>query len=153
MKRFLLIAALILLFGQLQASAIPNPWVDCGSDMACGADKAGFSLPIKVKIYNVRAMDGLFEIKFALDKKRNVSVRKTQTYSGNDLSGVYENYPVNKTISLIDGVLFNVRGDNKRFYVVNFAAETGYYSLYSKEGMKEKDIKYLYNLIKDAETK
>ena len=132
------------------ASAIPNPWIDCGDDIYCGAKKAGFNLPIRVKNYSVRAMEGLLEINFPLDKKRNVSLRKTETYKEN-LSGVYENYPINKTITLNNGVMFNVRGDKKKFYVANFAAESGYYSMYSKEGMKLKDINYFYKLLEEAE--
>ena len=131
-------------------SAIPNPWIDCNDDISCGAKKAGFNLPIRVKNYNVRAMKGLLEINFPLDKKRSVSLRKSETYEGN-LSGVYENYPVNKTLSLNNGVMFNVRGKKNKFFVADFAAETGYYSFYSKQGMKTKDINYIYNLLAEAE--
>ena len=131
-------------------SAVPNPWIDCNDDISCGAKKAGFNLPIRVKHYNVRAMKGLLEINFPLDKKRSVSLRKSETYEGN-LSGVYENYPVNKTLSLNNGVMFNVRGKKNKFFVADFAAETGYYSFYSKQGMKTKDINYIYNLLAEAE--
>ena len=131
-------------------SAVPNPWIDCNDDISCGAKKAGFNLPIRVKNYNVRAMKGLLEINFPLDKKRSVSLRKSETYEGN-LSGVYENYPVNKTLSLNNGVMFNVRGKKNKFFVADFAAETGYYSFYSKQGMKTKDINYIYNLLAEAE--
>ena len=133
-----------------RASAIPNPWIDCEDDISCGAKKAGFNLPIRVKNYSVRAMDGLLEIDFPLDKKRNVSLRKSEKYD-NNLSGVYEIYPINKTITLNNGVMFNVRGNKNKFYVANFAAETGYYSIYSKEGMKLKDINYFYKLLEEAE--
>ena len=133
-----------------RASAIPNPWIDCGDDIYCGAKKAGFNLAVRVKNYSVRAMEGLLEIRFPLDKKRNVSLRKSENYD-NNLSGVYEIYPINKTITLNNGVMFNVRGDKKRYYVVNFAAETGYYSIYSKEGLKLKDINYFYKLLEEAE--
>ena len=142
----------ILLFGYTiqQTSAIPNPWIDCDDDISCGAKKAGFNLPVMVKNYSVRAMEGLLEINFPIDKKREVCLRKSQLYDG-DLSGVYENYPVNKTITLKNGVTFNVRGNKKKFFVANFAAESGYYSLYSKQGMKLKDINYFYDLIAEAE--
>ena len=133
-----------------RASAIPNPWIDCGDDIYCGAKKAGFNLPVRVKNYSVRAMEGLLEIRFPLDKKRIVSLRKSENYD-NNLSGVYETYPINKTITLNNGVMFNVRGDKNKYYVANFAAETGYYSIYSKEGMKLKDINYLYKLLEEAE--
>ncbi len=132
-------------------NAIPNPWVDCETDFSCGAEKAGFSFPLKVKNYSVRAMEDLFEITFPLDKKRTVTVRKSLKYEG-DNSGVYTEYPVNKSITLND-VIFNVRGKKNKFYVVNFASESGYYSIYCKEGMKIGDINHLYKLIQNAETK
>lgn len=130
--------------------AIPNPWIDCSDDISCGARKAGFNLPLNVKNYSVRAMKDVLEIDFPLDKKRNVSLRKSQTYDGN-LSGVYENYPINKTITIKNNVPFNIRGDKKKIYVANFAAETGYYSFYSKQGMTIKDINYFYDLLAEAE--
>ena len=138
----------IISFNQ-KSIAIPNPWIDCGDDISCGAKKAGFNLPIAVRNYSVRAMAGILEINFPLDKKRYVSVRKSKTYEGN-LSGVYENYPVNKTIS-INGVMFNVKGKKNKFYVTDFAAESGYYSFYSKQGLKINDIKHLYSLLAEAE--
>lgn len=133
-------------------AAIPNPWIDCEDDISCGAKKAGFNLPIYAKNYSVRAMDGILEINFPLDKKRNVSLRKSIQYDINDnLSGIYENYPINKTITLNNGATFNVRGNKNKYFVANFAAETGYYSFYSKEGMSLSDIEYFYNLLEDAE--
>ena len=147
----LVISAIFLNSLNQKTFAIPNPWVDCGEDMECAVQKAGFEFPIKVKNPNIRAMEDLIEITFPLDKKRTVCIRKSQTYSG-DNSGVYINYPINKTISR-DNVLFNVRGDKKNFYVVTFATKSGYYSMYSEEGMKQKDIKRLYNLIYKTEQK
>ena len=38
-----------------------------------------------------------------------------------------------KGIRLKNGVIFNVRGDKKKYYVITFAAETGYNSFYSKD--------------------
>ena len=164
MKKSLLYFAIVFLSvlavtSNQRIAAIPNPWVDCGDDISCGAQKAGFNFPLLVKNYSVRAMEDMMEIKFPIDKKRNVMIRKSIYYTGKtddngigDNSGVYENYPVNKTISLKNGVMLNVRGNKNKFYVVNFAAETGYYSLYSKDGMTLKDINNLYNLIREAET-
>lgn len=147
-------------FINLTINAMPNPWVDCGQDINCGVKKAGFSFPLKVKNPSVRAMDGMLEINFPLDKKRNVTVRKSEIFDGIadengiiDISGVYEKYPVNKTIMINKSVPFNVKGHKNKFYVVNFAAESGYYSFYCKKGMKLKDINYLYHLLKNAEGK
>lgn len=143
-------AAFVFNFNQ-KTSAIPNPWIDCGENIYCGAKKAGFNLPVRVENYSVRAMENLLEINFPIDKKREVCLRKSQTYDGN-LSGVYENYPVNKTITIKDNIPFNIRGDKKKIYVANFAAESGYYSFYSRQGMTMKDINYFYDLLAEAET-
>ena len=139
--------------------AMPNPWIDCGDDISCGAKKAGFNFPLRVKKYSVRAMDGLMEIKFPLDKKRTVTVRKAVEYKGaggengiQDISGDYNNYKFNEPVRLNNGVLFDVRGNNKnKFYVANFAAESGYYSFYCSEGMKMNDLKYFYKILEEAE--
>ena len=155
----LIAASAILLTNLNQTSlALPNPWIDCGDDISCGAQKAGFNFPLRVKNYSVRAMDDMIQIKFPLDKKRNVTIRKSQIYSGNtdengigDTSGVYINYPVNKSIYIKNGVMFNVRGKKNLFYVANFAAENGYYSIYSAQGLKLNDINNLYEIIAEAE--
>ena len=141
-----------------KTSAIPNPWTDCGDDIYCAANIAGFNFPLRVKNYSARAMADMIEIRFPLDKKRSVTVRKAVNYDGKadeygikDISGDYNNYPVNKTIKIEQSIPFSVRGDKNKFYVVNFAAETGYYSFICKKGLKLKDIKYLYKLLEEAE--
>lgn len=153
--------AVIFLFylGLCRANALPNPWKDCDDDINCGAKKAGFNFPIDVKNYSVRAMENMLEITFPISGKRKVTVRKSQTNDNiadengiKDISGDYNNYPVNKTIKLKNGVLFNTRGEKNKFHVVNFAAESGYYSFTSKKGIKLKDINYLYKLLEEAET-
>ena len=135
--------------------AIPNPWIDCGDDISCGAKKAGFNFPLRVENYSVRAMKNMIEITFPLDKKRTVTARKSQQYDefagGSDISGDYNTYPVNKGIKLKNGVMFNVRGKKNKFYVANFAAESGYYSFSSAEGMKIKDLEHLYKIAEEAE--
>jgi len=140
------------------ACSMQNPWIDCDDDLYCAAQKAGFNFPLKVENFTARAMEDMIEITFPLDKKRTVTARKSQFYEGEadengikDISGVYNNYPVNKNIRLKNGVVFRVRGNKNKFYVINFAAESGYYGFYSKEGMNIKDINRLYNLLKEAE--
>jgi len=148
------IALCVVFFAALNVNsfAIPNPWIDCGDDISCASQKAGFNLPLRLNRYSARAMDGMLEITFSLDKKRSVTMRKAVEYNVNsDISGVYENYPVNKTVTLKNGVIVNVRGKKNLFYVANFAASTGYYSAYSVQGMKINDIEYLYALIAEAE--
>jgi len=148
-----LLLFIISFYFKTDVFAIANPWVDCQDNLSCASEKAGFNFPLRVKNYSVRAMDNMIEIAFPLNKKRNVTIRKTLEYDGNsDISGVYETYPVNKTITLKNGVIVNVRGIKDKFYVINFAASTGYYSAYSVQGLKLKDIEHLYALIAEAET-
>jgi len=141
-----------------KSDAIPNPWVDCKDNIYCGAQKAGFNFPIRVKNYTVRAMEDIMEITFPIRRKHMITVRKSLLYDGiadengiKDISGDYNKYPINKKIRLKNGVIFNVRGVKKKFYVVNFAAETGYYSFSSREGITLRDIKKLYKLLEEAE--
>ncbi len=131
--------------------AMPNPWIDCGDDISCGAGKAGFNMPLRVNKYNVRAMHDMLEITFPLDKKRTVALRKSTGYYGEETSGVYVDYPFMRTIKLNSGTVLNVRGDKKRYYVATFAADSGYYSLYCEKGMNLDDINYLYGLIAEAD--
>lgn len=140
------------------AQAMPNPWIDCGKDMSCGAVKVGFDFPLKVENYTVRAMDDMFELRFPLDEKRNVIVRKSLTPEGTpdengiiDISGDYNRYPINKTVTLENGVKFSVRGEEDNYKVINFAAETGYYSIMCDQGLKLTDIEHFYKLLEEAE--
>ena len=140
------------------AQSMINPWVDCGSDMSCGAQKAGFNFPLQVKEYTVRAMEGMLELRFPLNDGRKVIIRKAQTFDGKadengiiDISGDYNQYPVNKTVTLDNGVKFSVRGEEDKYKVVNFAAETGYYSIICNEGLNKADIEYFYELLSEAE--
>ena len=148
----------IILYSGKNAYAMSNPWIDFNDDIYCAAQESEFNFPLRVQNYSVRAMKDMIEITFPLDKKRTVTVRKSQAADGQwnkngiiDISGVYNKYPVNKSIRLKNGVVFNTRGDNKKFYVITFAAETGYYSFYSKEGMNLKDINHFYKLLEEAE--
>ena len=159
MRKILLIAFVSLFFMQ-NAYSIPNPWIDCNEDMYCASQKAGFNFPLRVQNYTVRAMADMIEIRFPLDNKRIVTVRKSQNFDGEadesgikDISGDYNKYPVNKTVKLKNSVIFNVRGYKNKFMVVNFAAESGYYSFYSKDGMYMRDINRLYKLLEEAEAK
>lgn len=141
------------------AQAIPNPWLECDNDINCGAEKAGFNFPLKVENYLVRAMEDMYEVRFSLNDNRKVIVRKSIKGYGTadengviDISGDYNQYNVNNTITLENGVKFAVRGDDDNYKVVNFAAETGYYSIMCDKGLNIQDIEYLYKLIEEAET-
>ena len=159
MKKILLLIIICSIFAIYnKVFAIPNPWIECGDDISCAAEKAGFNFPLKAEKYSVRAMDDMIEITFPLDKKRTVTVRKSQVFNAQadengikDISGDYNNYPINKTIKIDNGISFNVRGKKNKYYVVNFAAETGYYSISCNNGLTLKDIKYFYKLLEEAE--
>lgn len=160
MKKVFFIIILVIAFVSIsqKSFAIPNPWINCNDDISCGAKQAGFNFPLRIKNYSVRAMKDMFEISFPLDKKRSVTVRKSQAFDGVadsngivDISGVYNNYSVNQTIRLKSGIPFSVRGEKKKFYVSSFAADTGYYSFYCEKGLKKKDLEYFYKLLEEAE--
>ena len=157
-KNIFIICFAIIALNSYSAWAMQNPWIDCGKDMSCGAAKAGFDFPLKIENYTVRAMDDMFEIRFALDEKRNVIVRKSVTPEGKpdengiiDISGDYNQYPINKVVTLNNGVKFSVRGQENNYKVVNFAAETGYYSIMCDQGLNLQDIEYFYKLLEEAE--
>jgi len=142
----------------ISAHSMINPWIDCEDDISCGAEKAGFNFPLKVENYTVRAMKGMLELRFPLDDGRKVIVRKATTADGEadengiiDISGDYNQYTVNKTVTLDNGIKFIVRGEEDKYKVVNFAAETGYYSIMCDEGLNKADIEHFYKLLEEAE--
>ena len=148
----------VVVWGAHTAQSMINPWIECGSDIACGTQKAGFDFPLQVENYTVRAMEGMLELRFSLKDGRKVIVRKAQTFAGEadengiiDISGDYNQYPVNKTVTLDNGVKFSVRGEENSYKVVNFGAETGYYSIMCDEGLNKADIEYFYALLAAAE--
>ena len=160
MKKILtlsIILSALFIYSNKSTEAIPNPWINCKDDISCGAKKAGFNLPLRVENYKVRAMKGMIEISFPY-KKQNITIRKSESYKGKadsngikDISGNYNKYPINKTILIQKAVPFNVRGEKNKFYVANFAADTGYYSIISDKGLTLKDINHFYNLLEEAE--
>lgn len=159
MKKAVFIFCLaIAAFSVHSAQSMINPWTECGDDISCGAQKAGFDFPLQVENYTVRAMEGMFEFRFPLNDGRKVIVRKAQNFDGMadengiiDISGDYNQYPVNKTVTLDNGVKFSVRGKENSYNVVNFGAETGYYSIMCDEGLNKADIEYFYKLLAAAE--
>lgn len=151
-------AAMINMIIECNTMAMPNPWIECENDISCGAKKAGFNFPLMVENYTVRAMKGMLELRFPLNDGRMVVIRKALINEGKtdkigitDISGDYNQYKVNKTVTLDNGVKFSVRGDDNNYKVVNFAAETGYYSIMCAEGLTLQDIEYFYKLLEEAE--
>ncbi len=145
-------------FSAISAQSMINPWISCGNDISCGVKKAGFDFPLKVENYTVWAMEGMLELHFSISGGRNVVLRKSVKAMGPedengivDISGDYNHYPLNKTLTLENGVKFAVRGEENNYKVVNFAAETGYYSISCDEGLNLQDIEYFYKLLEEAE--
>jgi len=160
MKKVIFIVFLgVVGLSAISVQTMPNPWIECGNDISCGAAKAGFNFPLRVENYTVRAMDDMMEFRFPLDEKRNVIVRKSAIPEGEadengiiDISGDYNRYPVNKTVTLKNSVKFNVRGEEDNYKVVNFAAESGYYSIMCDKGLNLADIEHFYKLLEEAES-
>lgn len=150
-------AGLIILSAlTFETSAIPNPWIDCGDDISCGAKKSGFNFPLNVKNYSVRAMDGMMEITFSF-KKKTLTARKvllsdveSDKYGIKDISGDYNNYPVNKSGVLKNGAHYRIRGYRNKYKVVSFSAENGYYSFLG-DNIKPGEVNDLYKLLEEAE--
>ena len=158
MKKIYLFIFAIFFAVCLRSFGMQNPWIECNDDISCGAKRSGFNFPLRIENYSVRAMDGMMEITFPLDKKRIVTARKAQKFDGTDLpngivdiSGDYNKYKINKITYLKNGIAFWTRGEKRKFYVAAFAAESGYYSFYCKQGLKHKDLEYFYKLLAEAE--
>lgn len=157
-KRILQIAGVCILVSFTTACqnknyiGMPNPWTDCNDSYACAEKITGFNMPLNLSNYTVRAMKGMIEVTYPLDEFRNVTVRKTlEEINNGDSSGDYNKYPINKVLTLKNGVQINVRGDNKVIYVMYFAAESGYYSARCEKGMSEKEVEDIYNVIAEVE--
>ena len=120
MRKIVFCTAIILILNSIifigNTHAMQNPWIDCGDDISCAAKKAGFNFPLRVSNYSARAMEDMIEMKFQLDKKRTVTIRKSvKFYNSGDNSGVYKNYPVLKDISLKNGVELRAEAEAPRF--------------------------------------
>lgn len=140
---------------RIETVGMPNPWTDCGTDLNQAAKIAGFTFPLVLSNYNVRAMKGMIEINYPLDENRTVCVRKTdkEEYTNNgDISGVFTEYPENKVFMLKNVVPLKLRGDGDKVYVMNMSASSGFYSAYCQQGMTAKEIEEIYNIIAKAET-
>ncbi len=129
---------------------LANPWHDCQTDLNYAAKVAGFKFPLVLSNFNVRAMKDMIQIEYPIDKERTVTVRKSGSNKG-DISGDYNIYPVNKPVTLKNGVKIDTRGDNKLIYVANFGAEQGYYSISCDKGLSVDEIYGIYKIIAAAE--
>ena len=60
---------------------MPNPWIDCGQDLKCAKNKAGFNFPVELSNCNIRAMEDMIEVEYPFNNKE-VTIRKTTKYDG-----------------------------------------------------------------------
>jgi len=154
MKKITLILAVFLVFClniENRASAVTALWVKCGTDTKCTKQASGFTFPLDVPNYKMRAKNNLIEIKYPYDKHREVYVRKSPIALNNgDISGVNDNFPVKKQIKMKDDKKINVRGYSNEFFVATFSIDKNYYSIYCKNGLKKKHINEIYEKIQES---
>ncbi len=132
---------------------MPNPWVDCHNDLSCAKKIAKFSFPLVLSNFNVRATKDMIEITYPIDEFRNVVVRKTteKLYNKIDISGDYNKYPIEETLTFENGIEFKVRRDEKFIYVAYLGASSGYYSINCLKGITKKELFQIYTVIAEAE--
>ena len=130
---------------------MPNPWIDCQTDLECAAKAAGFKFPLVLSNYNARAMNGIFEITYPLDEFRNVTVRKSNKIKGDTLAGVYIDYPVNKEIKIKNEYPIKIRGTEDKIYVMSISNSKNFYSAYCEKGMSLKEIEGIYEVLKSVD--
>lgn len=132
---------------------IANPWTDCKDDLTYAGKITGFDFPLVLSNYKVRAMKDMIEITYPLDEMRDVVIRKTSgvLYKNIDISGNYNNYPINDTLILNNGVKLKVRRDKNLIYVAYIGADSGYYSINCLQGMTEKEVKQVFEVIAEVE--
>lgn len=131
---------------------MPNPWTDCGKDLNLAAQKAGFSFPLSLSDYTVRAMNDMIEITYPLDEHRTISVRKSSTeINSGDISGDSNSYPLIDKALIHNCVPITLKRDNNRIYVMYFGAESGYFSARCEQGMSLKEVEAIYEIIAAAE--
>ena len=162
-KLIFLLSAFVVLIGcsgkvveeKPKLIGMANPWTDCGTNFSQAAQIAGFTFPLKLSNFDIRAMKHMIEINFLLDEARTVCVRKTDTEelsNNGDISGVYTEYPINEEIMLKNAVPLQVRGSEDKIYVMNMSASSGYYSAYCEYGMSFEEVEEIYDTIAEAET-
>lgn len=133
---------------------MPNPWTDCGENSACANKVAGFGFPVDFSNMQITAMKDIIQVVYPLDETREVTVRKAteELYNSTDISGDYNNYPIKDTLTLDNGVKFEVRRDENLIYVAYFGAESGYYSINCPKGITKAELEQIYSAIAKVES-
>ena len=153
--KYLIIYCFLIIFSTActssQQTGIANPWIECGQDLKCAKEKAGFAFPINIEKCNIRAMEDMIEIEYPFNEK-NVIIRKSTGNNIGDISGDYNNYNINKELS-INYIKFNIRGDDDRdkIYVANFFAKKANYAIMCDKGLNLDEIWNIYEIIKKAD--
>ena len=138
----------------ISAQTMPNPWIECGNDISCGAQKAGFNFPLNVENYTVRAMEGMFEFRFPLDEKRKVIVRKSVTAEGEadengiiDISGDYNDYSQTESAEM-SGMNVTLRGNDNKIFNVTWNSDGYSYAIVSDKGLERDDVEAIVGAVK-----
>ena len=150
---FLIVSVLFILNGCTKTIGMANPWEEFNMDLVAASKRAGFTFPLELKDFKTRAMKGMIEVEFPLDKERTLILRKSDKSDNDDISGVYTNYPINKDSELKNGVPIKIRADKDKIYVMNISAYTGYYSAYCEKGMTKDELEFIYELLRKTEDK
>ena len=121
---------------------IPNPWVDCGDDLALAAEVAGFEFRIPALAnYTVSVLPGeLIKVTYPKDEVTDIVLCEAavEPESG-DLSGDYNDYPVEETRT-ISGIEAAIRGDSELIYVANFNIGDSWYCISCTGGLSEEEL-------------
>lgn len=94
----------------------------------------------------------MIEIAYKVDSCHTVYIRKSTNNSNRDISGIYNNYPINKIIFLKNEVSIQIRANENKIYVANFAGSAGYYSIFWNDGLSMTEFYKIYKKIAKIET-
>ncbi len=131
---------------------LPNPWTDCKENLSQASEIAGFSFPLSLTNYSVRAMKNIIEIRYPLNENRLLIIRKGRKFfKDSDISGDYHQYPVTEKLSFKNNILITIRKDDKAIYVISFESDNHAYSVNSSNGMTTKEALDIYKVISEAE--
>ncbi len=139
-----------------QQIGMPNPWEEFQTSKEA-SKKAGFDFPLQLENVKYRAAKGIIEAQYKIDNNRTIILRKAETptkiQGRDDISGIYENYPINEEYTLKNGVKMFIRGEKNKVFVANMSAEDGYFSAYSENGMTKEELEKIYNIFLEAHNK
>ncbi len=133
-------------------AGMPNPWINCQDSLTKAAEISGFSFPLLLSNYTVRAMKDLIEIRYPLDETRYLLVRKgKKTFAHEDISGNYHYYPKTEKTVLDNQMTMTLRRDGQSVYVMLLTTDMYLYSVNCQKGMTLEEVRTIYQVIAEAE--